>query len=167
MSMLTSNPDSPNPVYSMLTWKSNELTLGAGFMPSFVTWTAQSAGQYVVSASFETGQPDTVTSAGLAAPLDSPGGFTLGSESAFVPYSTTIRVTAGDTVDLLAWDGTGSANESAGLRFQFSPVTASDSPDPVPEPSRVVALLLGLASMVVVGWLWDYRRRNRCVVSFK
>jgi hypothetical protein len=159
MSLLTSDPKSPDLVFSTITWQSDELTLGAGFTPSFVTWTAQSAGQYVVSASFTTGQSGTVTSAGLAAPLDSPGGLTLGSESGFVPYSTTVLVKPGDTIGLLAWDGTSSGDESAGLRFQFAPVTAADPPDPVPEPSRVVALL-GLASMVVVGCLWDWRRHR-------
>jgi hypothetical protein len=156
-SLLTSDPTSPDQVYSTITWDSDKLTLGSGFAPSFVTWTAQSAGQYVVSASFTTDQAGNAAS---AAPVDGQGGGSnQDSSNGFEPFSRTVSVEPGDTIDFLSWDGT-SSDPSTGLNFQFAPADRSDPPpDPAPEPSRVVSLF-GLAGMAIVGLIWDWRQRR-------
>jgi hypothetical protein len=162
-SLLTSDPTSADQVFSTITWNTGGLTLGSGFAPSIVTWTAQSAGQYVVSASFTTDQSGNAAS---AAPVDGQGGSNQDSNNGFVPYSRTVNVKPGDTIDFLSWDGT-SSDPSVGLDFQFSPADSSGPPgtppdpppDPTPEPSQVVALF-GLAGMAMVGLIWDWRRRR-------
>jgi hypothetical protein len=128
-----------------LAWSPDRLTLTPGFGPMEIVWTASTSGDFTLHS--------TVSP-------NSKGGVAL-------PFSGVISVNAGDSLSFVVLGDTGFAHPLIS-GFSLSPPSGFDAqfgpfaPDPVPEPSRSVALAsIGMLALGVV--FFRYCRRKGVV----
>jgi hypothetical protein len=135
-----------------LIWAPNAVNLQSGTGPVVFTWTALSDGSYMVNAS--------------VSPSGSSGSPTISGPSGSSPFSEVISFKAGDTISFIS-SPTGLINHltaDSGFDVNLSPFQAGTGgpgpPDPVPEPSRLVALA-GIGLMGLFGGAWTFWRQRK------
>ncbi len=130
-----------------LTWSPDQLVVTPVLEPTIITWTASAPGAYTITS---TVLPNQNASSASFAANGSPG-TAGGSGNDSGQFSQTVSFNLGDSVSFVA----GAQGGSSGGPLEISFGSAGD-PDPVPEPSSLVAML-GLAGTCLLGLTWMTR----------
>jgi hypothetical protein len=125
-------------------WQPDEFTLGQGFGPAIVTWTALSAGEFTVTA---TGAPSQGTSDSLL--RQATGSAQPASQTG--TWTECMNFEPGDSICLVLPATTGTNDSDF---FVISSVT-------VPEPSLAIALLGFVGSAGSIAVVCGWRRRKK------
>jgi hypothetical protein len=134
---------------SNLTWSPNQLVVTTVGEPTIITWTASAPGAYTITSTVLPNQ--NMTNAGFASTSSQGAGG--GNDSG--QFSQTVSFNPGDSVSFVA--GAQDSSSSGPLEISFG---SAGDPDPVPEPSSLVALF-GLAGTSLLGSIWISRSRLR------
>jgi hypothetical protein len=133
-----------------LTWRPDQLTINQVSEPTTITWTASAPGSYTITSTL---LPNQNSDGGQGFAAARVGGSGSGQ------FSQTIDFNSGDSVSFAA----GAEGSSSGAPVEIS-FTSADGPDPVPEPSSLVAIF-GLAATSLLGLTWMNRGKFRGLES--